>query len=69
MNNLECDLTNLLFAMTPDVRDDVMPRAVARDDVDGGTKASHPAMAVDRRKRRAALVVFIAAVFPLVSNR
>ena len=49
----------------PDARGDVATRAAPRDDDgDGGTKASaDPAIAVDRRKRRAALVVFIFTVF------
>ena len=66
MYRRESSLSDLLSAAMPDANDLEAPRAVVLvrdDDDDGGTKAlADPVIAVDSRRSRAALVVFIAAV-------
>ena len=72
MYRRESILLDLLSAALPGANDVEAPRAVLLvrdDDDDGGTKAlADPVIAVDSRRSRAALVVFIAAVFSLVSK-
>ena len=61
-------MPNLRSVTMLEARDVLAPRAVlVKNDDDDGTKAS-AVIAVESRKRSAALVVFIAAVFSLVSK-